>query len=120
MPNQPEMEESKNSWKAEATDFAGKVYFLCAKIPSGKISTYRHIADQLGTKSYRAVGQALRCNPYAPHVPCHRVISSNGTLGGFKGKTAGREIQEKRKLLEQEGIRIVEGKVDVKKYVFKF
>ena len=120
MPNQPEMEESKNSWKAEATDFAGKVYFLCAKIPSGKISTYRHIAEKLGTRSYRAVGQALKHNPYAPRVPCHRVIKSDGHLGGFKGNTAGKEIQEKRKLLEQEGIKIVDGKVDLKKFLFTF
>ncbi|MEK6856540.1 MAG: MGMT family protein, partial [Nanoarchaeota archaeon] len=59
-----------------------KVYGLCKKIPEGKISTYREIGKKLNTKAYRAVGQALKRNPYAPNVPCHRVVSSSGKIGG--------------------------------------
>lgn len=118
MPSRRAMAKSKNSWKTE-TNFAGKVYFLCSTIPQGKVSTYKEIAEQLGTKSYRAVGQALRCNPYAPIVPCHRVICSNGSLGGFKGKLNGKEIQKKIKLLEKEGVKIMDGKVDLEEFEFK-
>ena len=98
-----------------------KVYGLCKKIPEGKISTYREIGKKLNTKAYRAVGQALKRNPYAPNVPCHRVVSSSGKIGGFKGKTSGKEIQEKIKLLEKEGIKIKNNKiVDFEKVLFKF
>ncbi len=79
----------------EKMSFAEKVYFLCRKIPEGKVTTYREIAHALNTKGYQAVGQALRCNPYAPRVPCHRVVKSDGSLGGFKGKSEGKEIKEK-------------------------
>ena len=98
-----------------------KVYGLCKKIPRGKVSTYREIGKRLNTKAYRAIGQALKKNPYAPDVPCHRIVSSSGTIGGFKGKTSGKEIEEKIKLLEKEGIKIKEGKiVDFEKNLFKF
>ena len=73
----------------EKMTFSEKVYSLCRKIPLGKVTTYKEIATALNTEAYRAVGQALKCNPYAPQVPCHRVVSSNGSLGGFKGKRSG-------------------------------
>lgn len=94
--------------------FAEKVYALCKKIPRGKVTTYGEIARALDCKAYRAVGNALRCNPYAPIVPCHRVVRSDGSIGGFKGKTAGREVREKIKLLEEEGVKVEKGKVDSK------
>tara|TARA_Y100000310_G_C20498162_1_gene722573 strand:- start:50 stop:355 length:306 start_codon:yes stop_codon:yes gene_type:complete len=100
--------------------FASKVYALCKKIPKGKVSTYKEIGDALGSRAYRAVGQALRCNPYAPNVPCHRVIGSSGSLTGFKGKTKGKAIRDKIKLLESEGVEVIDGKVDLKKYLHKF
>ena len=61
--------------------FAEKVYKLTAKIPKGKVSSYREIAHALNCKAYRAVGSALNKNPYAPKVPCHRVIKSSGNIG---------------------------------------
>ncbi len=90
--------------------FADKVYGLCKKIPRGKVSTYGSIAKALNS-SPRAVGQALRCNPYAPIVPCHRVVASDGKIGGFMGKTAGKEIEHKIALLESEGVKIRDGRV---------
>ena len=97
-----------------------QVYKLCTQIPKGKVTTYKAIAEKLNTKAYQAIGQILRCNPYAPKVPCHRVISSTGSLGGFKGKTKGREIKEKMALLQKEGIIIKQGKIDLTQYLFSF
>ncbi len=99
--------------------FAERVYFLCRKIPKGKVTTYAEIARTLHIKGYQAIGQALRCNPYAPFVPCHRVIKSDGSVGGFKGKKKGKEMREKIGLLRKEGVRVVEGKVDLDKYSFR-
>ncbi len=90
--------------------FADKVYALCKNIPKGKVSTYGAIAKALKS-SPRAVGQALRCNPYAPIVPCHRVVRSDGSIGGFMGRVKGKAVQKKISLLRKEGIKIVEGKV---------
>jgi len=73
--------------------------------------TYKTIAERLGTKAYRAVGQAVKSNPCAPEVPCHRVVKSDGSIGGFNGKTKGKEIDRKIKLLKAEGVEVVRGKV---------
>lgn len=103
----------------EKINFSQKVYSVCRKIPKGKVSTYGEIARTLHTKGYQAIGQALRCNPYAPEVPCHRVVNSNGSLGGFKGKTSGKEIEEKIKLLEKEGVEVTRGKINLKEHFHK-
>ncbi|MCK5107770.1 MAG: MGMT family protein, partial [Nanoarchaeota archaeon] len=66
-----------------STEFENRVYSLCKKIPRGKVSTYGEIAKALNSKCARAVGNALNKNPYAPKVPCHRVVKSNGKVGGF-------------------------------------
>ena len=87
--------------------FYQKVYELCKLVPKGKITTYKLLAEKLGTKSYRAVGQALKRNPYQT-VPCHRVIRSDGSLGGFQGKT---DSTRKKLLLENEGIKIEKNRV---------
>jgi len=93
------------------TDFTKKVYQLTKKIPQGKVTTYKEIAQAMKTKAYQAVGQALRKNPYAPTVPCHRVVASDGSLGGFGGQTKGQKIQEKKKLLKKEGIHFNKNKI---------
>ncbi|CAG8639425.1 11166_t:CDS:2 [Ambispora leptoticha] len=87
------------------TDFQFKVYDLCAQIPKGYVSTYKLISDALSS-SPRAVGGALRVNPFAPFpVPCHRVISSNYFIGGFDGEWGtGEKICDKREKLAAEGI----------------
>jgi len=97
-------------------NFNEKVYKLCKKIPKGKVSTYKEIGKALKGKGqiYRAIGRALNKNPYAPKVPCHRVISSSGELGGFASG-----IKNKIKLLRKEGIEIKNNKIDLKKYLFK-
>lgn len=66
------------------TEFQQKVYQVVTKIPEGKTMTYKQVAVAIGRpKAYRAVGNALNINPFAPKVPCHRVIRSDGQVGGF-------------------------------------
>ncbi|MCJ7827775.1 MGMT family protein [Patescibacteria group bacterium] len=107
--------------KKKQTEFACRVYQTCAKVPKGKITTYKQIAQVLKTKGYQAVGQALRHNPYAPRVPCHRVVRSDGSLGGFGGKTTGPKLVEKKRLLEKERVKVRNNKiVDFEKKVYLF
>ena len=104
------------------TPFQEKVYLKCSQIPKGKVTTYKLLAESLGIKSSQAVGQALKVNPYAPKVPCHCVVASNGTIGGFFGQTEGSEIQRKIKLLASEGVVVEENKIkqfENVKYEFK-
>lgn len=86
--------------------FNQKVWATCARIPTGKVATYAAIARSLGTKAYRAVGNALNRNPYAPAVPCHRVVGSNGSLTGFAGGLA-----KKQAMLKKEGVPLRRGRV---------
>jgi O-6-methylguanine DNA methyltransferase len=81
--------------------FADKVRTIVKKIPKGKTMTYAEVARRAGNpKAARAVGAVMRAN-YDPSVPCHRVIKSDGTLGGYnRGGT-----QRKATLLRKEGAR---------------
>jgi len=58
-------------------------YSILSKVPKGKVTTYGAVAKALNTKAYRAVGNAMNKNPYAPKVPCHRVVGSDGSMTGF-------------------------------------
>jgi len=109
------MERQIKSGKlADGMTFNQKVWTLTARIPPGKVTTYGEIARALNTKAYRAVGNALNKNPYAPKVPCHRVVGSDGSLTGFAGG-----IPKKQRLLEQEGIAIKSKKAQLdKRYAF--
>lgn len=81
--------------------FSQRVWALTRRIPAGRVTTYGRIAAALGSRSSRAVGQALHRNPYAPTVPCHRVVGSDGRLVGFAGGLA-----KKKRLLQSEGVRM--------------
>lgn len=96
--------------KARTTPFQERVYAELRKVPRGTVTTYGALARQLGT-SPRAVGQALRRNPFAPRVPCHRVVASDGSIGGFAGAREGASIRKKERLLKAEGVRIEKGRV---------
>lgn len=96
-----------------------RIYEAVKKIPYGKVATYGQIAKLAGEKRMaRAVGNALRKNPWGSDVPCHRVINSKGELSGAfafdEGCIGEGNIQQK--LLEAEGVEVVDGKVDLKKY----
>lgn len=123
-----------------ATNFQKRVYKILKKVPKGKVTTYKKIADKL-KNSPRAVGNALNKNPYGYYtisseaignrrsvmkgkseknrrlftVACHRVVKSTGEVGGFATGT-----KNKIKLLEKEGIQILKEKINLKKYNFNF
>lgn len=110
------------------TSFQRRVYLALINIPQGCTITYKGLGELVSCRSAQAIGQALRRNPFAvgcpvlpkyTHVPaglthftidlcvpCHRVIASNGTIGGFSGEVEGEQIDRKRKLLLKEGVRI--------------
>lgn len=74
---------------------------MLMEVPKGKVTTYRELAHALGTKAYRAVGQAMNRNPELVSVPCHRVIKSNGEVGGYAWG-----IDRKKELLKMEGVQV--------------
>ena len=87
--------------KYEGTIFQIKVWKEINKIPKGCVKTYKEIAVIIGNpKSSRAVANACGKNPYVPTIPCHRVIRSDGKLGGYSGEGG---INTKKKLLMSEG-----------------
>ena len=86
------------------TEFQKRVYAAAKRIPRGKVTTYKDLARAIDCRSSRAVGQALKRNPFAPDVPCHRVIHSDLTIGGFSGSLKGPKIEKKRILLLEEGV----------------
>ena len=88
--------------KLKGTDFQIKVWKYLLKIPKGKVKTYKQVAIAIKSpSSARAVGNAVGKNPYAPRIPCHRVIKSDGSLGGYSGKGG---VKTKKKLLKNEGV----------------
>ena len=93
------------------TDFEARIYSLISTIPRGKVATYKMVAEHIGCGSCQAVGQALKRNPLAPRVPCHRIIASDLTIGGFVGQRSGTEIKKKLRLLKKEGVTFVDGKL---------
>lgn len=84
------------------TSFQRKVYLALLDVPRGTTISYKQLGEKMGCKSAQAIGQALKRNPFAPHVPCHRVIASDGSIGGFHGQREGEMIDKKMKLLKEE------------------
>ena len=100
--------------------FLHRVLELTRKIPKGRVTTYGEMARALGKPgSARAVGQALKKNPRPVEIPCHRVIRSDGSAGGYGGSGKGRE-KRKLELLEKEGVRVEKGKVKIKYHLYRF
>jgi len=84
------------------TPFQKRVLSAVMEIPPGETRSYAWAARRAGSPgACRAAGQALTKNPYAPHVPCHRVLAADGSIGGYSGG-----ITKKRRLLAAEGVRI--------------
>ena len=100
------------------TEFQEKVYEKLRKVPRGKITTYKLLAKAVNKKSkaYRAIGTAMNKNPYAPQVPCHRVVNSDGKVGGFASGT-----KDKINLLKKERVFVEDGKIkDFDKVLYRF
>lgn len=102
------------------TPFQQRVYDAVRRIPRGRVATYQGVAQAIGCLAPRAVGQALRRNPYAPRVPCHRVIAADLTPGGFHGKANGPSLRRKLVLLEAEGVLFEAGKLADRTRLFMF
>ena len=97
-------------------NFNKRCYQKLTLIPKGMISTYAEIAKSLDSNAYRAVGNAMAKNPHPVVVPCHRIIKSDGTLGGY-----ALGISKKIQLLKKEGIKIKNNKVvNFKSKLFRF
>jgi len=99
--------------------FNESCYEILRKVPKGKVTTYKAIAEKLKSKAYRQVGRAMNKNPYGfssgGDVPCHRVVGSSGDLVGF-----AHGLKKKIEMLKSEGIKVRNGKVDLKKHGFEF
>lgn len=98
-------------------NFIDSVLNIVGKVPKGKVTTYTEVAKAVGGKKFaRAVGTALSKNPRIVDVPCHRIVRSNGSIGGYRNG-----VDEKIKLLKTEGIKIKDNKIlDFKKVAFRF
>jgi len=99
--------------------FNERCYEILRKVPRGKVTTYKAIAEKLNSKAYRQVGRAMNKNPCGflngGNVPCHRVVGSSGDLVGF-----AHGLKKKAEMLKKEGVEIKNGKVDLKRFEFKF
>lgn len=96
--------------------FSEDCYKLLRKVPKGKVTTYKILAEKLGSKGYRAIGQIVGANRDIPKTPCHRVVKSNGEIGGY---VLG--VKNKIAILTSEGVKISDGKViNFEKILYKF
>nr|POE94934.1 methylated-dna--protein-cysteine methyltransferase [Quercus suber] len=104
-------EELERIARSSLTAFRKQMLSLLCEIPPGRYSTYQALSDHVTATSHptcaRAVGNAMRNNPFAPQVPCHRVLAADGTLGGFGGHwgESGKYASRKHELLHDEGVR---------------
>nr|MDO8098047.1 MGMT family protein [Candidatus Njordarchaeota archaeon] len=103
------------------TDLQRKVLKLLLNIPKGKVTTYREIARALGNINLsRAVGNAVRDNPYPVKIPCHRVVRSSGEVGGYGGEATGKNVTKKVELLREEGVLVDDtNRIDLQRYLVK-
>ena len=93
-----------NYMNLKGTKFQIKVWNYLKKIPRGEVRTYLQVAKAIGKpKAHRAVANAVGKNPYPPKIPCHRVIRTDGSLGGYSGKGG---IKAKLRLLRSEKVDI--------------
>ncbi|WP_456432341.1 MGMT family protein [Nitratifractor sp.] len=94
--------------KTAGSAFERAVWKAMERIPRGSVTTYGDIARYLGTRAVRAVGTAVGKNPYAPEVPCHRVVRSDGSVGRYSGEGG---VERKIALLREEGVAVRDGKI---------
>jgi methylated-DNA-[protein]-cysteine S-methyltransferase len=100
----------------QKSDFNARCYELLGKIPRGKVTTYKEMANALGTKAWRAVGSAMAQNNDLVHTPCHRVVRSSGAVGQYAMGT-----DKKSELLGSEGVEVLNNKVkNLDRYFFRF
>ena len=108
------------------SDYQKAILHLLAEVPKGKVTTYGDLAKELARRNpkwspnaSRAVGTTMRNNLLGPYVPCHRVIKSDGTIGNFRGGAKG-AVKEKIQMLRDEGVEVINGKINLKRYRHNF
>ena len=99
---------------------------ILAEVPKGKVTTYGDLAKELARRDQkwspnasRAVGTTMKNNLCGPQIPCHRVIKSDGNIGNFRGGEKG-AVEVKIVMLRDEGVRVIDGRIDLKEYRYKF
>ncbi|MFT6106780.1 MAG: methylated-DNA-[protein]-cysteine S-methyltransferase [Rickettsiales bacterium] len=96
--------------------FVADCHKLLRKIPKGRVTTYKIIAEKLGKKSYRAVGVAVVYNRDIPRTPCHRILNYNVAIGGYYFG-----VEKKITLLANENVEVVDGKIiNFEQIIYKF
>lgn len=114
IPDQDVKRMIAESYDLVTTSPSKRIYEAVKKIPAGKVATYGQIAELAGDKKMaRAVGNALHKNPDPEHIPCFRVVNAKGELAGAFA-FGGESVQAQ--LLEADGVEVINGKVDLKKY----
>lgn len=112
---------------AKLSIYQQSILRILAEVPKGKVTTYGDLAKEIARrdpkwspKASRAVGTTMRNNPCGPQIPCHRVIKSDGSIGNFRGGAEG-AVDEKIGMLRDEGVSVVNGRIDMEKFrhVFK-
>ncbi len=94
------MKNGQEKWRERVTPFQRKGYEAILKIPKGQVQTCAWVARRIGQPmAARAVGQALKRNRWAPAIPCHRVVASDGKLGGYSARGG---VARKKQLLRRE------------------
>lgn len=92
-----------------------EVFSFLKRVPKGRVTTYGQLAWKAGT-SPRAVGQIMRNNKHPDRFPCYKVVCSDGRLGGF---THPKGVREKIRRLERDGIKVLDGRIDLGRYLWK-
>jgi methylated-DNA-[protein]-cysteine S-methyltransferase len=111
---------------AKLSPYQQAILRILAEVPKGKVTTYGDLAKELSRRdpkwapgASRAVGTTMRNNPCGPQIPCHRVIKSDGSIGNFRGGAKG-AVDEKVGMLRDEGVTVVDGKIDLNKFRYIF
>src|SRR3989344_6789698 len=94
-----------------------KIYQKLKQVPRGKVITYKELAKAVNSSAYRHVGRCMAENKDTKHIPCYKVVKSNGEIGEYSAR-GGRKT--KIKLLKKDGIKVVNEKVDLKKCGWRF
>lgn len=109
--------QTLESFPPVSKKWASALYELLLKIPAGRVATYGQMSRLLGLGSSRFIGQLLKRNPNPIVVPCHRVVKSDGSLGGYSYDCGA---AKKIELLEQEGVVITNGRIDLKLFGWSY
>ena len=111
---------------SKLSNYQQAILRILAEVPKGKVTTYGDLAKELSRRdarwspdASRAVGTTMRKNPCGPQIPCHRVVKSDGAVGNFSGG-AENAVEEKIAMLREEGVTVMNGKIDLNKYGYKF